>query len=104
MWVLFLAIIGAAYATEIPFEEAVRLLLQDHPETVSLRAQEESARYKAMQQLSPNNPVFTVQRNDVIGYSPFGNAASQQLNLTWTLGFPGKSLAPRAVNRGTPAP
>lgn len=89
----------SVFAKEIPFEEAVRLLLTDHPDIVSLRAQEESTRYRSAQQLSPNNPTLNLQRNDVIGFSPFGNPASQQYNLTWTVGFPGKALYQSAATR-----
>ena len=87
------------WAKEIAFEEAVRLVLLEHPDIVNIRSQEDAFRARAAQQLSPSNPVLSLQRNDVISYSPFGTPAAQQYSVTWTVGFPGKALYQSASTR-----
>ena len=104
---LGLATTHSSYATSAPaaevkyltYTEAVEIALRDNWDLLALRNQEESFKLRSKQALAPNNPVFSLSRNDTPGFSLTQAAAQTSYALNWTLGFPGKSLTQSASTR-----
>ena len=82
----------------LTFDEAVRIALNENSDIRGIRYQEEAFSYRASQALAPNNPFFTLSKNDLPGVS-FTKGASTIYSLSYTLGFPGKALSQSASLR-----
>jgi cobalt-zinc-cadmium efflux system outer membrane protein len=94
--ILLSSVVAKAEVISITFEDAARLTLRGNPDLVGLRMQEESLKYRSRQALSPNNPVLSLNKNDIPGLAPFSQGASTVYGVAMTLGFPGKALAQSA--------
>ena len=81
------------------FTDAAKLALSQNPDLVALRYQEEAQRYRARQALAPNNPVFTLNKNDMPGLNPATTPGTTVYALAFTLGFPGKAMSQSALGR-----
>jgi len=83
----------AAQAAPAPltYPEAAVLALRENPDLKSVRFQEESTRLRAAQAFAPNNPVFSLNQNNLPGLALFSDGASTNYSLSFTLGFPGKA-------------
>ena len=83
----------------LSYEEAVRVALHNNVDLLAVRSQEESLKYKSSQAISPNEPVLSYTKADIPGFSLSHESAQETWQVTWTLGFPGKSLANSASMR-----
>src|SRR5277367_3628547 len=100
--IIILVLAGAAQAEPakyVPYEDAAKLALGFNPDLQTLRYQEEAQRLRSQQALSPSNPEFTVNKNDLPGLSPIASPGSTVYSLSFTLGFPGKALLNSASSR-----
>ena len=77
----------------LSYSDAAKEMLENNPDLGNLRAQEESLKFKSIQSLAPNEPVFSILKADVPNPSIFSTGGSTVYGLTWTLGFPGKALS-----------
>lgn len=86
---------GIADARSIPFDEALSIALNENPELLGLQNQSESLKAQAAQALSPNNPVFFVNRMDSQYPQPFNQSGITSVGMSISLGFPGKAILQR---------
>jgi cobalt-zinc-cadmium efflux system outer membrane protein len=75
------------------YPDAAKEMLQNNPDLSTVRSQEESLKFKSIQALAPNEPVFSFTKTDVPNPSIFSESGASVYDVAWTLGFPGKALA-----------
>lgn len=103
----FWTVISIALAEAVPvdpaknhlltYDEAVEVALHENADLLALRSQEESLKYQARQAVAPNEPNFSVTRNDIPSLSLTQSPAQSVYSVSWTLGFPGKALSSSAA-------
>lgn len=81
----------AAEPDVLSIDKAIEFALNTSPEVKALRAQYSSAKAKAYQALSPNDPQLQWNWNDARSSFHISDAASTNLTLTQSFAFPGKS-------------
>ena len=89
-------------STEINFltyQDAVKIALHDNVDLLALRNQEEAFKYQSKQAVAPNEPTFTINKNDIPGFSLTQTPATTIYTISWTLGFPGKAFSNSASIR-----
>lgn len=86
-------------AQYLNYGEAVQVALHDNADLLALREQESSFKIRSQQALAPNNPVFSIVKTDVPGFSVSQMAAEDQYQVTYVLGFPGKAFQASALIR-----
>lgn len=86
---------GAVHARSLSFDEALAIALNENPELLSLQNQSESLKAQASQALSPNNPMFFVNRTDSQYPQPFSKSGITSVGMSIALGFPGKAVLQR---------
>lgn len=93
------SLVAQAKPIPLSFEEAVDLALNGNYELRALRMQTRSLREKARQALSPSNPALSISHNDLPALDPSMTPVSEQISISYTLGFPGKAFAQSAALR-----
>src|SRR5665213_2629123 len=69
--------------TFVSYEEAARMALSENPDLASLRYQEMATKLRSNLALAPNDPVFSINKNNLTGISPFKDEFSTTYNINF---------------------